>query len=52
VRFASKLGVQIRHKDRRRQSPPGELPEGPANSPEPGGPAQGDIERSGAGAES
>ena len=52
IRFAGKLGAEIRRKDRRRRSPPRELPAQPASSPEPGASAQSAVEQSGAGAES
>ena len=48
LRFAGKLGAEIRRKDRRRRSPPRELPAQPASSSEPGASTQGAVEQSGA----
>jgi hypothetical protein len=52
IRFAGKLGAEVRHKDHRRHSPSRASVAQPADSPEPGATAQGGVEQSSAGAES
>ena len=52
IRFAGRLGAEVRRKDRRRHSPPCGLKAHPASSPQPGSAAQGNARQSSAGAES
>ena len=43
LRFAGRLGAEIRRKDRRRHSPPSGQSARPASSAEPGSPSQGNV---------
>jgi hypothetical protein len=52
IRFAGKLGAEVRRKDHRRHSPPRERRTQPPTPPEPGSPADGNATQPSAGAES